>query len=43
MYARVSAEFYYTVHDVLAGKTRAAPALAQLQRKLTRLSHRGHW
>jgi len=27
-YARVSAEFYYTVHDVLSGKVEAAPALA---------------
>jgi trehalose/maltose transport system substrate-binding protein len=42
-YARVSAEFYYTVHDVLSGKTAAAPALAALQRKLTRLSHGGKW
>jgi trehalose/maltose transport system substrate-binding protein len=42
-YARVSAEFYYTVHDVLSGKTAAAPALATLQRKLTRLSHGGKW
>jgi trehalose/maltose transport system substrate-binding protein len=42
-YARVSAEFYYTVHDVLSGKTAAAPALAALQRKLTRLSRGGQW
>ena len=42
-YARVSAEFYYTVHDVLSGKTAAAPALTTLQRKLTRLSHGGKW
>jgi trehalose/maltose transport system substrate-binding protein len=42
-YARVSAEFYYTVHDVLSGKTAAAPALAALQRKLTRLSRGGRW
>jgi trehalose/maltose transport system substrate-binding protein len=42
-YARVSAEFYYTVHDVLGGKTPAAPALAALQRKLTRLSRGGRW
>lgn len=42
-YARVSAEFYYTVHDVLSGKTAAAPALATLQRKLTRLSRGGRW
>jgi trehalose/maltose transport system substrate-binding protein len=42
-YARVSAEFYYTVHDVLSGKIAAAPALAGLQRKLTRLSRGGKW
>jgi trehalose/maltose transport system substrate-binding protein len=42
-YARVSAEFYYTVHDVLSGKTEAAPALATLQRKLARLSRGGRW
>ncbi len=42
-YARVSAEFYYTVHDVLSGKTAAAPALATLQRKLTLLSRGGKW
>ena len=42
-YARVSAEFYYTVHDVLGGKTEAAPALAALQSKLTRLSRGGQW
>jgi trehalose/maltose transport system substrate-binding protein len=42
-YARVSAEFYYTVHDILSGKTAAAPALAALQRKLTRLARGGHW
>lgn len=42
-YARVSAEFYYTVHDVLSGKTEAAPALAALQQKLTRLSRGGQW
>jgi trehalose/maltose transport system substrate-binding protein len=42
-YARVSAEFYYTVHDVLSGKTAAAPALAALQRKLTRLARGGRW
>jgi trehalose/maltose transport system substrate-binding protein len=42
-YARVSAEFYYTVHDVLSGKTAAEPALAALQRKLTRLSRGGQW
>jgi trehalose/maltose transport system substrate-binding protein len=42
-YARVSAEFYYTVHDVLSGKIAAAPALAALQRKLTRLSRGGKW
>lgn len=42
-YARVSAEFYYTVHDVLSGKIAAAPALASLQKKLTRLSRGGQW
>jgi trehalose/maltose transport system substrate-binding protein len=42
-YARVSAEFYYTVHDVLSGKIAAAPALATLQKKLTRLSRGGQW
>jgi trehalose/maltose transport system substrate-binding protein len=42
-YARVSAEFYYTVHDVLSEKTAAAPALAALQSKLTRLSREGQW
>jgi len=42
-YARVSAEFYYAVHDVLSGKTAAAPALANLQQKLTRLSRGGQW
>jgi trehalose/maltose transport system substrate-binding protein len=42
-YARVSAEFYYTVHDVLSGKAEAAPALAALQQKLTRLSRGGQW
>jgi trehalose/maltose transport system substrate-binding protein len=42
-YARVSAEFHYAVHDVLSGKTAAAPALAALQRKLTRLSRGGQW
>lgn len=42
-YARVSAEFYYTVHDVLSGRTAAAPALAALQQKLTRLSRGGRW
>lgn len=42
-YARVSAEFYYTVHDVLSGKTAAATALASLQKKLTRLSRGGQW
>jgi trehalose/maltose transport system substrate-binding protein len=42
-YARVSAEFYYTVHDVLSGERAAAPALAALQRKLTRLSRGGQW
>jgi len=42
-YERVSAEFYYTVHDVLSGKIAAAPALASLQKKLTRLSRGGQW
>jgi trehalose/maltose transport system substrate-binding protein len=42
-YARVSAEFYYAVHDVLSGKTAAAPALATLQQKLERLSRGGRW
>ncbi|GAB3104656.1 ABC transporter substrate-binding protein [Aestuariicella hydrocarbonica] len=42
-YARVSAEFYYAVHGVLGGKTTAAKALAQLQRKLERLSRGGQW
>ncbi|WP_439133493.1 ABC transporter substrate-binding protein [Pseudomaricurvus sp.] len=42
-YARVSAEFYYAVHDVLAGKKSAAVALPQLQRKLERLSRDGQW
>jgi len=42
-YARVSAEFYYTVHDVLSGKSAAAPALAALQKKLIRLSRGEQW
>ena len=42
-YARVSAEFYYAVHDVLSGKIAAAPALATLQKKLTRLARGGQW
>lgn len=42
-YARVSAEFYYTVHDILSGKTAAAPALAALQIKLKRMSRGEQW
>lgn len=42
-YARVSAEFYYAVHGVLAGKTDAASALSALQAKLERLSRGGQW
>ncbi|MBU3069757.1 ABC transporter substrate-binding protein [Aestuariicella sp. G3-2] len=42
-YARVSAEFYYAVHEVLAGKKSAAAALPGLQRKLERLSRGGQW
>jgi trehalose/maltose transport system substrate-binding protein len=42
-YARVSAEFYYTVHDILSGEAQPAPALAALQAKLTRMSRGGRW
>ena len=42
-YARVSAEFYYKVHDVLTGKETAAVALQKLQDKLQRLSRGGQW
>lgn len=42
-YARVSAEFYYSVHDVLSGKMAAAPALTALQKKLIRLSRGEQW
>ena len=42
-YARVSAEFYYAVHDVLSGKVEAAPALESLHKKLVRLSRGEQW
>lgn len=42
-YTRVSAEFYYQVHDILAGRTDAASGLAALQRKLQRLSGGREW
>ena len=42
-YARVSAEFYYVVHDVLAGKIPPQQALATLQAKLERISRGGRW
>lgn len=42
-YARVSAEFYYTVHDILSGKVQAAPALNALHHKLVRLSRGEQW
>lgn len=42
-YARVSAEFYYAVHDILSGKVEAAPALEALHKKLVRLSRGEQW
>lgn len=42
-YPRVSAEFYYAVHDVLGGKLEPAQALETLQNKLNRLSRGGKW
>lgn len=42
-YPRVSAEFYYAVHDVLGGKLSADEALENLQKKLDRLSRGGDW
>ncbi len=42
-YSRVSAEFYASVHDVLAGKQPAAQSLETLSRRLERLSRGGRW
>lgn len=42
-YNRVSAEFYGTVHDVLAGQRRPDDALGSLQSRLKRLSRGGRW
>lgn len=42
-YNQVSAEFYNAVHDVLSGRSDAQTALAQLERKLERLSRGGRW
>ncbi len=42
-YNQVSAEFYNAVHDVLSGRSDAQTALAQLERKLERLSRGGPW
>lgn len=42
-YNRVSAAFYYTVHDILAGKGKAAPKLQALEHRLQRLARGGSW
>jgi trehalose/maltose transport system substrate-binding protein len=42
-YNQVSAEFFNAVHEVLSGKSEAAPALAALETKLDRLSRGGRW
>lgn len=42
-YTRVSAEFYYQVHDILAGRTEPAAGLHALQKKLERLSGGRSW
>lgn len=42
-YTRVSAEFYYQVHDILAGGTEPGPGLRALQQKLERISGGREW
>ncbi len=42
-YSRVSAAFYASVHDVLAGKQPAEQGLRALSRRLERLSRGGRW
>ena len=41
-YNKVSNEFWETAHSVLSGKSKAAPALARLERRLKRI-RRGGW
>jgi trehalose/maltose transport system substrate-binding protein len=42
-YNQVSSEFFNAVHDVLSGDADAASSLAQLERRLQRLSRGGEW
>lgn len=42
-YNQVSAAFYNTVHTVLSGDAQAGPALARLERTLTRLRRGDRW
>jgi trehalose/maltose transport system substrate-binding protein len=42
-YNQVSSEFFNTAHDVLSGEADAASSLAQLERRLQRLSRGGQW
>jgi len=42
-YNQASSEFFNAVHEVLSGQTEAADALAQLERRLDRLSRGGRW
>jgi trehalose/maltose transport system substrate-binding protein len=42
-YNQVSSEFYNAVHDVLSGEADGASSVAQLERRLERLSRGGRW
>jgi trehalose/maltose transport system substrate-binding protein len=42
-YNQVSAEFWNAVHVVLAGQVEPGPALARLERNLTRIGRGGRW
>lgn len=42
-YNRVSTAFWDAVHNVLAGQSSAKDSLAELSRKLKRMSHGGRW
>ena len=42
-YNQMSAEFFNAVHEVLSGTSKAEASLAQLEKKLDRLSRGGRW
>ena len=42
-YNQMSAEFFNAVHEVLSGRSKAEESLAQLEKKLDRLSRGGRW